>query len=292
MERLLTFDELTPQNCGNKGYRLALMQKLVNEGKLKDITIPKGFVIPEGYINRLKEYINVEDEEESKDRLDCVYTQEVEQKVKELGMTRKGLIVRSNFNTEDLGSFSSAGIYDSKLNWDTNILETTLEVADNIDYKKTKYVHQKYRISDKQIQPAVIVQDAIDKDYAFTVYSDDGDGNAIIQLTYKVGFTTYHDSVIKYNKKTKKLTLDNNMSPKAEFILDEKENVVAQHHERDRIAEEWDTLKPLLGIVISGASELEKFFNHPQDIEGGVGKDGKVYFWQTRDIVAKGKKRI
>jgi hypothetical protein len=37
---------------------------------------------------------------------------------------------------------------------------------------------------------------------------------------------------------------------------------------------------------------LEKFFKHPQDIEGGIGKDGKVYFWQTRDIVAKGKKRI
>jgi hypothetical protein len=36
---------------------------------------------------------------------------------------------------------------------------------------------------------------------------------------------------------------------------------------------------------------LEKFFKHPQDIEGGI-KDGKVYFWQTRDIVAKAVKRI
>ena len=56
VERLLTFDELTPQNCGNKGYRLSLMQKLVKEGKLKDINIPNGFVIPEGYIKKYNEY--------------------------------------------------------------------------------------------------------------------------------------------------------------------------------------------------------------------------------------------
>ena len=47
-----------------------------------------------------------------------------------------------------------------------------------------------------------------------------------------------------------------------------------------------------MGIVTSGAAVLEKFFNHPQDIEGGITRDGKVFFWQTRDIVAKAVKRI
>ena len=37
---------------------------------------------------------------------------------------------------------------------------------------------------------------------------------------------------------------------------------------------------------------LEQFFEHPQNIEGGITNDGKVYFWQTRDIVTKAKKKI
>ena len=53
VERLLTFDELTPQNCGNKGYRLKILQDLVREGKLKNIKTLGGFVVPEGYINNL-----------------------------------------------------------------------------------------------------------------------------------------------------------------------------------------------------------------------------------------------
>ena len=100
------------QNCGNKGYRLGVMQKLAKEGILKDITIPNGFVIPEGYINKHIEYLNVEDKEEWRKRIDeGIYTQETENKIKELGLPRRSLIIRSNFNTEDLGSFSSAGIY-------------------------------------------------------------------------------------------------------------------------------------------------------------------------------------
>ena len=53
-----------------------------------------------------------------------------------------------------------------------------------------------------------------------------------------------------------------------------------------------DILTPLLSIVTSGALVLEKFFKHPQDIEGGITKDGKVWFWQTRDIVTKAIKKI
>ena len=69
VEKLLDFDELTPQNCGNKGYRLSLMQKLVRDGILKDINIPHGFVIPEGYVNKYIEYLNVDDKEEWKRRI-------------------------------------------------------------------------------------------------------------------------------------------------------------------------------------------------------------------------------
>lgn len=295
VERLLTYDELTPQNCGNKGYRLSLMQKLIQEGKLKDINLPQGFVIPEGYINKLKNYINVPDKKEREDRLyDGIYTKEVNKKVEELGMDRRNLIIRSNFNDEDLSSFSSAGIYESILNWDDEILATTLEILNHArESDLTQQIHNKYGIKDTQIQPSVVVQDRVKSQYKFTIYSDDSDNNTIIQLTdYLKGFYKPNSALIKYNKNTKELNIVNKESPIARYLLDERGNIVEQYHEEDSITKNWEILAPILGIVTSGAEVLEKFFNHPQDIEGGITKDGKVYFWQTRDIVAKAVKRI
>ena len=43
---------------------MSLIKKLIEEGKLKDISLPQGFVIPEGYINKLKEYIDIPDKNE------------------------------------------------------------------------------------------------------------------------------------------------------------------------------------------------------------------------------------
>lgn len=295
VERLLTFDEVTPQNCGNKGYRLSIIKKMIEEGELKDINLPKGFVIPNGYINKLLEYIDVEDKEESDNLLyDGIYTQEVDKKVEELGMNRKDLIIRSNYNTEDLGSFSSAGIYDSKLNYDDWILPTTLSIINETKNSNlAQYVHKKYGIEDSQIQPSVIVQDYANKNYDFTVYSDDGDNNIIIQMSdYSMGYRRPNTALIKYNKDTKELTLENKQSPFAKYLLDENGKIINQSHQEDTISQNWKFLTPLLGIVTSGALVLEKFFKHPQDIEGGITKDGKVWLWQTRDIVAKGKKRI
>lgn len=295
VERLLTYEELTPQNCGNKGYRLSLIKKLIEEGKLKDIHLPQGFVIPEGYINKLKEYINVPDKKESDDRFyDGIYTQEVNKKVRELGMDKRDLIVRSNFNDEDLRIFSSAGIYESLLNWDDEILSTTLDILDRAkESELTRRIHNKYGIKDAQIQPSVIVQDRVKSQYNFTVYSDDNDNNTIIQLIDSMkGYFRPNNALIKYNKNTKEMTIVNKESPKAKYIIDESGKIVHEEHEEDTITQNWRFLAPILGIVTSGAAVLEKFFNYPQDIEGGITKDGKVFFWQTRDIVAKAVKRI
>ena len=73
---------------------------------------------------------------------------------------------------------------------------------------------------------------------------------------------------------------------------DEKGHIVDQKHTQSSVVENFEDLKPILNIITDGASVLEDFFDHPQDIEGGIGRDGKVYFWQTRDIVAKGKNKI
>ena len=301
VERLLNFNELTPQNCGNKGYRISIMQKLVNEGKLKDITVPSGFVIPEGYLNKYKEYVNVEDIEESIRRdIEGVYTSEVENKVIELGLPRRSLIIRSNFNTEDMGSFSSAGIYIS--NYAANSPAAAFLMREGYDVARvsldeevnpiSKIVHEKHGIKEKDVQPSVIIQERIHPDYEFTVYSEDGDNNVIFDFSdCKMGYLKPENALIKYNKKTKELKLERKQSPIADFLLNEKGEVIDQKHMPDRIDENWDILKPILGIVASGALVLENFFKHPQDVEGGI-KDGKVYFWQTRDIVAKAVKRI
>ena len=295
VERLLTYDELTPQNCGNKGYRLSLIKQLIENGQLENIQIPQGFVIPEGYINKFREYIDVKNKEEHEDRLfDGIYSQEIDKKVNELGMNPRNLIVRSNFNTEDLSNFSSAGIYESSLNYDGYVTYTMLEnILPSQFSEKTKSIHKKYGIEDSQIQPSVIVQDYVKHQYDFTVYSDDNDNNTIIQLTDGLkGYYKSSNALIKYNKKTKEFTIENKEPPVARYLLDEKGNIVEQYQEEDSITQNWDLLKPLLGIVSAGALVLEKFFKHPQDIEGGITKDGKVFFWQTRDIVAKAVKRI
>lgn len=299
VERLLNFDELTPQNCGNKGYRISLMQKLVRNGILKDINIPKGFVIPEGYVNKYIEYLNVDDKEEWKKRIkEGIYYQDTENKIKELGLSRNGLIIRSNYNTEDLNSFSSAGIYESISVYDFgSIIDKAVYDVIGGEHLRlsdmAKKVHTKYGINEKDIQPSVIVQERIYPYYEYTLYTDDGDNNIIIDLSdNSLGYMKPANALIKYNKKTKELTLERKQSPLASYLFDEKGNIINQEHPTDKITENWNILTPFLSILTSGALVLEKFFKHPQDIEGGISKDGKVYFWQTRDIVAKAVKKI
>ncbi len=296
VERLLDFDELTPQNCGNKGYRLSLMQQLAEEGILKDITIPKGFVIPEGYINRYKEYVDIDDKEERKRRsVRGYYALDTADKIKELGLNRENLMIRSNYNTEDLGSFSSAGIYKSVQSMQSGSImeETVYDVLLDLDDKLAKKVHKKYGIKESSVQPSVIIQDYIPHNYAFTTYSDDGDNNIIIELIdTEFGHLRAAPALIRYNKGTKKLSLEWAQSPMVKYLLDEKGNIVDEKHTESKVKENWEYFKPLFNIVAEGALVLEDFFNHPQDIEGGIDRDGKVYFWQTRDIVAKGKKKI
>ena len=196
-----------------------------------------------------------------------------------------------------MGSFSSAGIYKSEIA--SACISIINEAVFDIvkcsfeDSEAAQKVHKKYGIEYKDVQPSVIVQERIRPDYEFTVYSDDGDNNVIIDLSdIKLGYAKPSNAVIKYNKKTKELRLEKNESPFAEYLIDEKDNIINQEHPKNRIDENWKVLSSLFGVVASGALVLEKFFKHPQDIEGGIGKDGKVYFWQTRDIVAKAVKRI
>ncbi len=310
IERLLDFSELTPQNCGNKGYRLALMQKLVEEGVLKDITIPEGFVIPEGYINKIKELLNVKDNEEYlKLKENNIYTQEIFDKIKkDIGSDE--IMIRSNFNTEDLRSFPSAGMYDSiliSLKY-YSLAERILDVVNShikpltvpsFDLKLYKQerraLYEKYGIDETKVQPSVIVQKFIGPDYKFTMYSEDNNGNVVIELNDSKGiYIQNRPSTIHYNKKTKELSIKESYPLSMNYWFNEQANLVETEQIEeygDIIRKNWETLKPLLGIAVAGAIALEKFFKFPQDIEGVI-QNGKVFFVQSRDIVAGVAKRI
>ena len=82
------------------------------------------------------------------------------------------------------------------------------------------------------------------------------------------------------------------LKQKYKNFSDEKGKIINCFKEESPIYKNWNALAPTLEIVTSGAMVLEQFFEHPQDIEGGITNDGKVFFWQTRDIVAKAKKKI
>lgn len=72
-----------------------------------------------------------------------------------------------------------------------------------------KKVHKKYEIEEKDIQPSVIIQDRIHSDYEYTVYTDDGDNNIIIDLSdIRLGYMKPANALIKYNKKTKELIME------------------------------------------------------------------------------------
>lgn len=93
-------------------------------------------------------------------------------------------------------------------------------------------------------------------------------------------------------KKIKEFNIERIEAPIVNYLIDEHCNIIDSYQEENPISKNWNNLKPLLNIVTNGAIVLEQYFDFPQDIEGGVGRDGKVYFWQTRDIVANGKRKI
>ena len=268
------------------------------EGKLKDISVPKYFVIPEDYLNKAKEYIGEIKPDDYNDKLyDGIYAQEIDKKIEELGMDNGNKIIRSNFNTEDLRDFSSAGIYHSKYNASVSVLDTIFDLDENLlkkslESKLAQYVHKKYDIKDEQIQPSFIVQDYIPNKYPFTMYSDDGDNNIIIEILFNDSYKNFANALIKYNKKTKEFNIEEAKTQEATYLIDEKGKITEVHREENPIRKDFEIITPLLRIMTTGAIALEKFFKYPQDIEGGITKDGKVWFWQTRDIVAKAVKKI
>lgn len=54
---ILNLQDCTPLNCGNKAYRLKVMNDMVTNGELHDVIIPNAFVLPYGYLKHLTAFL-------------------------------------------------------------------------------------------------------------------------------------------------------------------------------------------------------------------------------------------
>lgn len=290
--KLLDFSELTRKNSGEKAYRLGVMQKLIKEGYLSDIEVPTGFVIPLGYINKIYEYINeTEDKHEREERiLNHPLNNELAEVCSRYGIDEYNIIYRSAFNTEDLSDYPTAGIYDSIYStyygYGHRCIRDINKVVTSKDSKAAKKSRERYGLEDAIIQPTVIVQKCISRpDYKFTLYTDSYDGKLKIE-TYSREELKAMPTVINYDKESGELKIEDLPYAYGNYVIKDTGEVVEQNLEKNQIEEDWKSLVEPLKIVVKNALKLEKYFDRPQDIEGGI-KNGKVYFWQTRDIIKK-----
>lgn len=214
------------------------------------------------------------------------------------------LIIRSSFNGEDTPHYSAAGIYSSKDYCDQNGRDVLYRISDVWDsqYQMPAYLSRKENgIPESAIKPCMIVQKQVIPDYSFTVYTNDIVDSDCLFIEAKTCPKTYEDifrmtadsNLIKYNKKTGKLSLIAKERFNEPVITDLQGNVVVSTPQKSEIVDnfkDWEaTFKQLAKICLTIADEL----GAPQDIEGGikteVNENGEsvrqIYLWQTRNIV-------
>lgn len=330
-DRLLKSEEYKPELVGSKAYNLRRLEEMKNSGRLKDVAIPHSFAIPCGIYDKvlaanpekaididriIKEINEMSDSTAINKRLsdlrDVIYNyygsesaikipEETQQEITDfkdrLGLG-KFVMVRSSFNGEDAKGYSAAGLYDSNLYYDEafwfkSIFDTIKSVW------RSKWNYRAYlsrrgnNIDHTLIKPTVIIQDFVDADYGFTIYTKDPESNKgnrfLIQMWSKKAFDPY---IIRYDRDKKEVKIEQIARKSRNIILDDKFRVISADPMGDPIINNLEQWKLLLRKVCNAADEIEKEFGGAQDIEGGIklgnesdiGKS-QIYFWQTRDQI-------
>ena len=290
--KLLDFLELTRKNSGEKAYRLGVMQRLIKDGYLADVEVPQGFVIPVGYINNVLKYTNLQEYQNKSgaEKWNNHFDKELAKYCKKYGIDiENNLIMRSAFNLEDLYDCPTPGIYTSL---DSNHIYGCLvsrinEIVKSKDNLPAVRLRERYGIPDALVQPTVIVQNQIRAKHPFTVYTDIEGKLKIEMFSDEVHPQTLENpAIISYDRNSEEIKLEQAPNNFGTYIIRDDGEVIEQHPKKDYIVNNWKSLLAPIGIVIKNALKLEEYFGRPQDIEGGI-KNGKVYFWQTRDIVKK-----
>lgn len=287
VSELIDYSDLTPQNSGLKACKIVNLKNMADNHIISDINVPNGFVISAGYVNKVEDFLNeASSEDERFDRyLENPFLSELADKCDDTGINPHNAILRSAFNAEDLYEYPTAGLYESECAYGINDF---VPIIDNIysskDLSKALESRKRYGIPDNVMQLTVIVQEYIISDFTFTAYSDLLNNKVFIELTsFEYSKINLEPATIIYDDITKELTVINQQVYNNKFIIDNKGNIIEKIYGHNPISDNWETLCPLLKKVSQNAMILESIYEKPQDIEGGI-KDGKIYFWQTRDI--------
>lgn len=270
---------------GPKAYKLRIMQELVENGILEDVKIPRSFAVTHGLIDKILD--SIKDTDEMYPSYDLPYVIEIEDKIENLGFNKNHIMYRSSFNGEDVENYSAAGLYESKRASLYDAVYAITDVARSKDSARAVYSRKMNNIPDDVIKPTVIVQEAIQPDYAFTIYTKDQTENEdILTINMNTGYTseTKDPYILQYNKKDKTLKIQSFERDVESFRFDEEGNIISHSSPEDKLLQSWNTIKPTLEKVVKNALALEKYFGTAQDIEGGI-KGNDIYFWQTRNIV-------
>lgn len=315
VEHLIELKDYEINTVGPKAYKLKIMQDLVDKGKL-DVTIPDSFVVPNGHIEKMykgNKHWNEEAEKEYKkgiehnksdhfikealsvavilDEDDISQTKDILQMLKKKGWENKSLKVRSSFNGEDIPNYSAAGLYDSYSGMGLANITGCIYMVNASKWNEKAYTSRMLNnIPHDDIKASVIIQEEIDNpDYTFTIYTKtpNKDNNTAYMEMHSRDKTVENmrdPYRIEYNKDTKSLDVISTERTVSNFKFDESGDLIESSINNDRLAENKSEMYPLLENVMKNALVLEKELGPPQDIEGGI-KDGKIYFWQTRNIV-------
>ncbi len=286
-DKILKFNECTKNNCGNKAYRLSLLHKLAKIGFLTDVTIPKGFVLPYGYLDNLQNYfLGNQKQNFAEIYHDNKYKDELLSMLDEHNIDSDFIIVRSAFNGEDLPGFSAAGLYDSCVTYKDDIVPTINHVIDSKDSKRAQIVRAKHQIPDNAILPSIIVEEYIPADYAFTMYTNTGDNKMLIEVRENHDFQESEPAFITYDRNNNTFEYSGKICSSSDYLVDDNYKILKQNFHESSLTKNFDKLRHIFRNLVNNAEKIEKIFANPQDIEGGI-KDGKLFLWQARDIVKR-----
>ena len=328
-DKLLTSKEYRPELVGNKAYRLRCLEEMKQRGALKDVEIPRSFAIPCGVFDRvlaanpetaagmerrIQETNGMTDPQGIYESLEALrnatyndvtetgikFPEGIQQEIvafkEKIGLGDM-VMVRSSFNGEDAKGYSAAGLYDSNLyDYDDNYFASLSDAIKSIWSSKWNLrAYMSRRANDIEhaaIKPTVIIQDFVDAQYKFTIYTKDpaSDGNKIIlQMSAPKTLDPY---MIRYDRDTKEIEIVQKARKSRRITLDSRFRVIGTDPINDPITKNFEQWKILLKKVCSAAEEVEREFGAAQDIEGGIKladadklDTSQIHFWQTRDQV-------
>ena len=163
---------------------------------------------------------------------------------------------------------------------------TIEDVINSKNSERAKISRKFHQIPDEAIQPSVIVQEHINADYVFTVYTKDNDGNMAIDISKIQYGEREKPTQIIYNPQKQIFNIIKESVSNSEFLINDNYQLISKKIKEADIVRNFEKFVPLLKKLANNTLKIEKYFGKPQDIEGGL-KNGELYLWQARNIIKR-----